>query len=480
MTKELKEIRFKNWWELNKTIFKTLFTSNKLYEHIWNNELKEFINYYEWYTLIIEEESELDLWKNFFLPDLLENKYNNASWVTEEILKNLNLVFKWKVHFSNVKNEMIIKNIIFSDEVILKNSNNIFFENCNFKKDYKLDNTRNYWIINFYHCEFKNIQLLNFKTNWIYFNDTKFKKLEIRNIEINNTIDISNTKEKIPYYLSIKSSIKNWDIFIDWIKNLVNLHIWKNEKRWTLWKIEIHNINFLSWDWKNSYIINDIDIKNLVIKYSTNFSKKLIFQNLILNELSIINTDLWETTFNWVEITKLYLENTNLNNCIFNWVDFPNEYKLEQKKLKNKKMKDNYRQLKFVMDKNWNHTEANKFYWLEMEYYMKIKSTSNYEKFILFSSYLLNNFWNSWILPSFWILSLAYFSTFIYSTINWNYILVTFIKQFLYLLYPLYWIDWKVIINLEVKILLWFTLYKILYIIILWHLWVALKRTTKR
>jgi hypothetical protein len=34
-------------------------------------------------------------------------------------------------------------------------------------------------------------------------------------------------------------------------------------------------------------------------------------------------------------------------------------------------MKDNYRQLKFVMDKNGNYTEANNFFSKEMDYYFQ-------------------------------------------------------------------------------------------------------------
>lgn len=40
-------------------------------------------------------------------------------------------------------------------------------------------------------------------------------------------------------------------------------------------------------------------------------------------------------------------------------------------------MKDNYRQLKHVMDKNANYTEANEFYALEMDYLRKLYSETN-------------------------------------------------------------------------------------------------------
>jgi hypothetical protein len=51
-------------------------------------------------------------------------------------------------------------------------------------------------------------------------------------------------------------------------------------------------------------------------------------------------------------MNELFLSNINLNGCIFNGVKFPDNYELKENNLSNKQMKDNYRQLKFVMDKN--------------------------------------------------------------------------------------------------------------------------------
>jgi hypothetical protein len=44
-------------------------------------------------------------------------------------------------------------------------------------------------------------------------------------------------------------------------------------------------------------------------------------------------------------------------------------------------MKDNYRQLKHVMDKNMNYTDANEFYALEMLYYTKYINKLDYFTF---------------------------------------------------------------------------------------------------
>jgi len=86
------------------------------------------------------------------------------------------------------------------------------------------------------------------------------------------------------------------------------------------------------------------------------------------------NSDFGTMKLNGVVIENLAIENVTMNDTIFNGVSFQS-YKLWTKireiEIPTKKMKDNYRQLKHVMDKNGNHTEANKFYTKEMQEYWK-------------------------------------------------------------------------------------------------------------
>lgn len=152
----------------------------------------------------------------------------------------------------------------------------------------------------------------------------------------------------------------------------------------------------------------------------------------------ITNSNLGDAIFNGVEIGELMIENSTLNNCVFNWVKFWT-YELENvinRELSVDKLKDNYRQLKHVMDKNWNHTEANKFYSKEMEYYWKIINISEFniysifkelhkksykwevakdfwEKLALNFSQNISEFGGNWVRPAFLLILIAFAATLI-------------------------------------------------------------------
>jgi hypothetical protein len=238
------------------------------------------------------------------------------------------------------------------------------------------------------------------------------------------------------------------------------------------------------------------------------------------------------------------------------------------------------------MDKNSNHTDANKFFEREMEYHMYYLSEKKlfekwwwsnlknnwfswktvklvWEKVSLKLWYRISEFWNNWILPIVLILLLSLLVVIIfYLYDNFNdisiplsntsnniienlesnniikslethtrlglvllYILVTLpqvllyflvtslififykyilkiglvitiiwvslyieyytdhsiIKNFLEFLYPFHWLlDYKSLKELPIFKLFIFILFKLIYAILIWHLVVALKRTTRR
>ena len=471
-------------------------------------ELEEIIHS-NGYTKILD--FELDSYKrnNFLVITNNKNQYNNFLWNSEEIVSvlsfsNCKLIdFNFKANFGInsmkfINSEFIKKNLDFNiwiNDNIIENLEIIYL-------DTKL-NKPNIWLLSF---SINNILIQNNKdNNW------KFQEI---NIKDNKILD--------------KLLLDNFGV------ELLNL--------------ENINNNF------ESFEIRNCKIDKLVIK----------------------NSNLWKAVFNWVEIWELEIVNATLNDCIFNWVDFWN-YKLWWN-YEPKIMKDNYRQLKFVMDKNNNFTGANKFYALEMQEYMNsmeiewisMKTIYNDyfnwnnteklgEKIKLIFSNCINNFWNNWIknlififilatisnliiisslllenVLNWFILSiinlvhyfslsthiinflninlisdflifiiiiLAFFDKKINSTDNKNnyknfkllfiwiilfFLLVSLfdfknfnaIKNFIELLYPLYWFEYIKSFN-EIE-LIWFFIYKIIYWILIWNLWVALKRTTKR
>jgi len=308
--------------------------------------------------------------------------------------------------------------------------------------------------------------------------DTILLELNTNNIkEDNENFDFNKLKNKLE-----ESKITFLRI---WIKNLIILpSIYSTIKELNLfWIYNSDKSNIKIWKLK---------IKLLNISFS-NLIEWLQFENLEIDELRISNSNLWKTTFNWVKINRLYLENTTLNDCVFNWVEFPKNYELEKienekKEIDYKKMKDNYRQLKFVMDKNWNYTEANRFFEKEMEYYGKELKENWWwqERFILWIQKEISFFWKNWFKVILLIITLALITDIInYCYISnsfewWIYEPKQFWKLFFNLLYPLYWLWENFIKNFDIPLIIGFMSYKIIYWTLLWHLWVALKRTTKR
>lgn len=183
----------------------------------------------------------------------------------------------------------------------------------------------------------------------------------------------------------------------------------QNKKNIKFDRIKIYNNVLLK-----NLLIDNIEISELILENINNNFESFEIRNCKIDKLIIKNSNLWKAVFNWVEIWELEIENVTLNDCIFNWVDFKT-YELEEIKngdsVNYKVMKDNYRQLKHVMDKNANYTEANEFYSLEMEYYRLYLTNWNYKKGLLQN--LTNNFFgtnieNSWkylILNFLWLIN---------------------------------------------------------------------------
>lgn len=330
---------------------------------------------------------------------------------------------------------------------------------------------------------------------WWYFWDLLFEQLNFEEVLINN--------------LTIKNSAK---IIFDLRKPFLSdkeEYIKKRRKH----KITLENINDLE-----KFEIKGDKYTNIELYLNdSNFDNTNFFiSNIRISKLHIRNSNLWKGIFNGVNVIQLTMEDVTMNDCIFNWCSFPEEL---EKISNNKKQKDNYRQLKYVMDKNWSHTDANKFYAKEMETYMysiglrkwiswffsifkkkliwgETESFAN--KFSLWCWFQFSNFWNNWIRCFSWIILLALASTAFNYTYNhlicipsyfwscnqediFNYAyLVDYSKLFLSFLYPLYGLKKDFIDNLDNWLTLWFMIYKISYTYLLWSLILSFKRVSKR
>lgn len=382
-----------------------------------------------------------------------------------------------------------------------------------------------------------------------------------------------------------KNNFKNWLKIISWWKvtevtnnfqiSKLQLHNFIETKTfifsnnaWKIESIDIHNMRITS-GLRDDFLFEWFKVKNFYINKTINLSEDLIFSDIEINNLfSVNNSNLWTATFNNLETGKFFLKNTTISKTQLNATFLPNLERIctiRDLEVSNNELKDYSRQLKDLLDKNWNHTEANKFFAKEMEYYEKIIDSKKifekwwwrklhnegfsslnawliWEKISLYFWSVISNHWNNLIKPIFLIFMLAFFATdikfiyetypnlfeklpefkiytdvwvneltnllikaipivifywllfifskrFIYSTIVIFFIIIQFwmwyhiIDNFIWFLLPFtpfYWLDFSAFreLNSIEKAGLW--LYKITYGIILWHLIIAAKRTTRR
>lgn len=286
----------------------------------------------------------------------------------------------------------------------------------------------------------KSIDCKNFIWNIIHF-------LETKNAYSNEWAEV-----KLLFNCNLINTQAISELILDKIQK-IKIFVLKNTSNNLL---KIGEIKITDFDIQDGvYDFNNFEIDNFVFDSFSNNAKKFILTDLVIHKLEIRNADLWRMIFNWVKIWKLTLENATLNDCIFNGVTFES-YELwdeiDWKKVPLERLKDNYRQLKYVMDKNNNYIEANKFYELEMETYMRIiywvekisifsifdifsqkflwMKSKNLSSFIqLYFWYQISEFWNNWlrVISLFFILAIVstslWFASYLFSLGNeWYYL----------------------------------------------------------
>ena len=364
----------------------------------------------------ISDNKDFDVVKVMIFKNKELNKFN-FDW---DFQKPISLFF----------NSLSIKNFCYENSFWLQNIEfkKLVFDDVKFLKSSKSDYAD--WI-DFLFCDnYKTLDKLRISylnksidSEWrLWFYHFKIKDFIIEDVTLleNESITRKNTEEKTYYHSRKKSFIKEIKI-----SNPVFLEKF-SIKNLNLWTLRLENINSTI----KSFQLNDFTINHLIIK----------------------NSDLSNAQFNWLRIKKLTILNSNLQNCIFNWVNLEsydlwdeiseNDWNdLKTYKLSTLQLRDNYRQLKFVMDKNWNHTEANKFYAKEMEYYWKTLSLGNdslytiinnlfeenftwknaavaSEKITLLFSSFVSDFWNNWIQPAFILFVIWFLATIIHLAVE--------------------------------------------------------------
>jgi hypothetical protein len=165
-------------------------------------------------------------------------KWNIIWWVKDWHYTFINCLFDWDINIEY--GSTTFKNCTFKITNKSKFSQgSIFFENCTFEDNIEESRNVNFGSIIFFNCILKDLTLKFIWTNGIFLHDTIFDNLKIEHIRIIKEDKDFQTWELIPFHIDINSSKKSWNITIDWISNLENLHIGDTRNKWQFWNIEI-------------------------------------------------------------------------------------------------------------------------------------------------------------------------------------------------------------------------------------------------
>lgn len=239
-----------------------------------------------------------------------------------------------------------------------------------------------------------------------------FRAPKVVNINYNSTIDNSGS-------IDITEITDNSQIMItgnSWLENLniSNMYPVWNKNRILKSLCLASNIKNIRIEWlMNTLIIDYLQIYNSDIE-------RWFIKNLHINSLEWDNIEIKDTYFSNIvfpsKSSDFRVRSFRLVNSIFsniNWgAYFSESYSSSDGKtnfrIEDWEMKELYRTFKYSHDQIWNKTEANKFYAKEMEYYRKSLGRNEFDKkLISWVQQYTSNYWNSWILPLWWIFGLS-------------------------------------------------------------------------
>jgi len=312
----------------------------------------------------------------------------------------------------------------------------IVFRNCIFL------NNIEYFVSNFEFSDCKFSQSVSFYCDYIY-----SKSLALKNCsrfhgecKIVNIIQGTVVKEKV-VNININKCVFKFDVKIEnlWISKLSidntsfeqsltlndclieEIDI-KNKDKKMINKIVFENNEFCK---KSDIYFENVDIGFLSFKKNLNDSEFMSFFNINISQgLEFINSNLSNFEFHNCNFSKAKIKIENVafisNNgfTIFNDVKWPSckefSYIIVKDEEDNKilSLRDTFRQLKYVNEKQGNIIDANKFYSAEMKEYKKELKNEKWrtywqDKIIFWLNEKVSNFSQNWILPLIWFFSIG-------------------------------------------------------------------------
>ncbi len=312
---------------------------------------------------------------------------------------NLNKLGNLSIDNWNIKYLQFLDNQIINLELFNIKSNNILIRN-NTWFDKIILSGYEFKVWEFDKNHWKELKLI--KTN---ITECNFNNNYINDIILNEVSSISWEKSKIDVIYDWDfNSYQHTSIMFDNV-DIHNIDIKSSD-------VKLNNSKYLSISFKNCkfredwyYYIQKLWLDNLEFFNSTNLSQIFKLVNLDINNLYIDDYDFGKTVLNQIVINeKLSLYSPIFKDCIFNNVDFTKiKYHIElcngndlNKVQKHTELKDYYRQLKYVMDQNGNYTEWNHFFAKEMDEYWKTLN-NKIDNIVYSVQKIISNFWNNWI-----------------------------------------------------------------------------------
>lgn len=346
------------------------------------------------------------------------------------------------------RGKTIIAHCVFLGELLFDRDSNvgeITFHDCIFRKKVSWNHYEQQKSFSFYDCNFKH----DIHSNYSKMDNLRFDKCVAQNIELNSTstefLGFLNSRVgvKVSKYNSIviteKCGVRNLSVQAIEIEKLqiscsfdmLSIHSIKAESVvFESYSGNIHidgstrpclavsHINDLIFPEQyqvrkdTKLLIDGITINNLSLKDVANLGS-IIFRNLIFKGLVDLSKISGEVHFNNVNLEKssLQLLDSDLSEIVFSTVTWPKDYLLRDHKsngVELEKLRDTYRQLKWINKNQSNNLDSMNFYSNEMRIYWRIMRKKPWkgniqDKILLWTSRCSSNFGQSIFLPVPWL-----------------------------------------------------------------------------
>lgn len=386
--------------------------------------------------LVYENISELNQDNNFIKDYIFWNK--------------IEIEVYWDVIITNINRTNKFKNILIDWNFTINSSSyDLEFENFNVTQEIVISNLweRSYeftesklWRLNLSESKWK-INEITFKkcTGNIDISNLEIKKLFINNSGLNSIKLINNTfEDRLKISCEGENILKQKIEHLEFKDNTINwwLRIW----HLSFWKIEIYNLKNLQNNEINIWNIN-VDsfifsnVRNLwkIRFYNINFWEKNNKYKLI----NINNSSFWDSEFQNINLNsfkKVQIYDTLFSGLNYTWVQWA--YKIFADKESNYwKLRNSYRVLKDIAEKNNDNVTALKFYSEEMRTYKLYLKNSRWriiDKIIMSFNQYTSNFGLDFILPILLILLLNSAIVLLVMLLSSNYWFTSFSAQNFY------------------------------------------------